>query len=455
MEFVQANPPPLPPLHRQATNLGLLLHRTETAEHPCVPCFYFTLKGDPPLVDVQRRVLEALCKFHRWRSVLVGGTFVDDRTSFDIEEHVREISQEEFGAPLNMDGLKAYLERRFTAPLDPSRPMWSFDLVRGFAFGTVVIARVHHVIVDGTAGTLMLGAMSDEAQAGCLVKMSKEEIERKIGEVKARSLGGCGPVGLCVGAGRVLCRYAADLLRAEPPSPFRGNTGIGRSIAWAAVDAHASIGAARARGCTFNDLWMSCLCFAMGEYMRARGWPTEKVHLTAGLPVSLHSPILPPEVGNEVGNRFGFLVVQLPLGKFDGAGSGREERLQAVHETLMAAKRTPEPLVSHSLVHCAGCLPEPVVHCALRRAGNARTSVILSNVRGPPDALHIGGMALGELFGFLPTPAGVGLGVGIGTYAGSAALSITCDRALLGDGANELLASMLAEHAMYCAPPTE
>ena len=48
------------------------------------------------------------------------------------------------------------------------------------------------------------------------------------------------------------------------------------------------------------------------------------------------------------------------------------------------------------------------------------------------EPLHVGGMELGELFGFLPTPPGVGLGVGIGTYAGRAALSVACDRALLG-----------------------
>ena len=98
------------------------------------------------------------------------------------------------------------------------------------------------------------------------------------------------------------------------------------------------------------------------------------------------------------------------------------------------------------------CVPAPLVNCALHSAGNARTSVILSNVRGPPDALHIGGMALGELFGFLPTPPGVGLGVGIGTYAGGAALSVVCDRNLLGDSSKELLGHMLNEHAAYCAP---
>lgn len=445
-------------MRRQATNLGLLLRRTETAEHPCVPLFYFMFSGEPSLDDFRLRVFHALCRFERFRWALEGDTFVDRGARFNIAEHVREISPADFGGPPTMDGLRAYLEKIFTQPLDASKPMWEFHIVRGFARpegGTrsALIARVHHVIVDGTAAMLMLGALSDEAASGSLLKVPKEEIDKKVAEVKARAVGGCGPAGLCYGISKVLCKYAADLLRPEPPSPFRGLTSAGRSVAWSKADAEASIRAARARGCTFNDLWMSCLCFAMGEYMRKRQLPTDGVTLTAGLPVSLHPPILPPEVGNAVGNRFGFLVVQLPLADFCDAAdgtAGREARLLAVHATLMEAKRTPEPLVAHALAGLSGCLPAPFVNCALGKAGNARTSVILSNVRGPPDMLHIGGMALGELFGFLPTPPGVGLGVGIGTYAGQCALSVTCDRALLGDAADELLGAMLAEHERYC-----
>ena len=80
-------------------------------------------------------------------------------------------------------------------------------------------------------------------------------------------------------------------------------------------------------------------------------------------------------------------------------------------------------------------------------------------VRGPPDQLHIGGLGLGELFGFLPTPPGVGLGVGIGTYAGRISLSITCDRSLLGDAAAELLgrctvcSSKLSASRAHLLPP--
>ena len=60
-----------------------------------------------------------------------------------------------------------------------------------------------------------------------------------------------------------------------------------------------------------------------------------------------------------------------------------------------------------------------------------------------------------DLFGFLPTPPGVGLGIAIGTYAGRASLSVACDRTLMGDSANELLGLMMAEHARYCEASCE
>ena len=37
---------PPAPLERAASSLGMLMKRTETAEHPCIPMFFFTLDGE-------------------------------------------------------------------------------------------------------------------------------------------------------------------------------------------------------------------------------------------------------------------------------------------------------------------------------------------------------------------------------------------------------------------------
>ena len=460
--------------------------------------FYFMLGGVLPIGQVRERVWDAIKKFDRFRSILEGDDFVADDDAFRIEDHVRELTAEEFGAPSiaqsDMGTLRRFLEKRFSAPLDKSKPLWEFLLVPGFPGGasndpqnsprastkksgsgffsggskngksppqqpeqyTLLIARVHHVIVDGTAAMLILGALSDEASKGqsLLGGMTQADLDKLIAQKKAQVTGGCGPIGLCCGGFGVLCKYTIDLLRPEPSTPFRGLTSTGRSLAWASLDANSSIRAARQRGCTFNDVWMACLCYAMGEHLRDQGIDTNGMTLTAGLPVSLHSPILPPEIGNSKGNKFGFLVVQLPLDPFSAASDSMhsaEARLLAVHEVLNAAKRTPEAIVSYGLASLSGCLPSSLISSVLKGAGNARASVILSNVRGPPEELHVGGLPMKQLFGFLPCPPGVGLGVGLGTYAGKAALSVTCDTALLGEGsADRFIGRMMEEHQRYC-----
>ena len=117
-------PPPTspPPLRRKGTAVGLLLTRTETVENPCIPMFYFMLGGVLPIGQVRERVWDAIKKFDRFRSILEGDDFVADDDAFRIEDHVRELTAEEFGAPSiaqsDMGTLRRFLEKRFSAPLD-------------------------------------------------------------------------------------------------------------------------------------------------------------------------------------------------------------------------------------------------------------------------------------------------------------------------------------------------
>lgn len=96
-------------------------------------------------------------------------------------------------------------------------------------------------------------------------------------------------------------------------------------------------------------------------------------------------------------------------------------------------------------------MPDALIHSVLASSGNARTSVIVSNVRGPPSELHVGNDALSSLIGFLPAPAGCALGIGIGSYSGSLTLSVASDRALLGAASEEFLELMLSEYNAYRA----
>jgi len=447
---------PFPTKSRRGTNIGLLLLKTETVSNPCVMMFYFTLDGDVAFPDFRQRVLESVSSFDRFTSTVCEGSFVD-AGNFSIDDHVHEATEADLGGPPTQALLCQYLEGRFTMPLDTSRPMWEMILLRRYRANgdavspaqSVVIARIHHVIVDGTASMSILGAMSDESAAGTL---SSEAAKAKSRDVVAKFVAShrptCGPLGVGAGVVGVLCKYVANCFRPEPPSPFRGISTPHRSIAWTTLDAHTSLETARAHGATLNDVWMSALAGAMGGYMRQRGLPTEGLDLTVGMPVSLHSPVLDDDIGRTAGNRFGFILIRLPMYAF----ASRQERLHEVHRRLMVAKSWPEAVVSNAIASFTGCLPDAIVRCGLSKAGNGRTSTIMSNVRGPTEKLHMRGVDISSLNGFLSTPAGVALGLGLGTYAGRVALSVSCDRGLLGDdAAGQLMQMMIDDHEALCA----
>ena len=471
------SPPPPTVIKRRGTKVGLFLKHTETESHPAIPSFTMVVGGRMEHAEVQQRVLESICQYERFRAAVIGDSFVEVEGAFSIADHVRPITRDDLQGewPPTRERLRAFMERRFCLPMDPSKPMWEMIVAHGYretddrsgseGGKTAVVARVHHVIVDGTAAGIMLGALSDEAKTDSILdEATKAMIDEKVRAIKASVTGGCNQLKVGLGITSVLCKYLHSwLFREEPASPFRGSTSGQRTLAWrAGIDCEASIEVARKHGCTLNDLWMSCLAHAMGSYMRSRHSKgltsaaaggvaavspsvTDGLELTAGLPVSLHPPILPPEVGNSSGNKFGFLLVRLPMEECDLVA-----RLRRVHDVLMDAKSSPEALVSHQLARVTGCLPDALISSAVSAAGNSSTSTIMSNVRGPPKRLHINGSEVESITGFLPTPPGVALGVGLGTYAGSIGVSVTCDRVLLGDGAaDELLQLMLQEHERY------
>ena len=64
--------------------------------------------------------------------------------------------------------LRATASRIFSEPLDRSRPLWSFTFVEGLdaipqvpAGSVAIIAKIHHVAIDGVAGAGILGLMYD------------------------------------------------------------------------------------------------------------------------------------------------------------------------------------------------------------------------------------------------------------------------------------------------------
>lgn len=84
--------------------------------------------------------------------------WVDD-PEFELDDHLRRASLPDPGGPRELDDLVAEVMSR---PLDPDRPLWEMVVVEGLADDrTALVAKLHHAILDGVSGAMILGTFLD------------------------------------------------------------------------------------------------------------------------------------------------------------------------------------------------------------------------------------------------------------------------------------------------------
>mmetsp|Transcript_1351 Transcript_1351/g.2355 ORF Transcript_1351/g.2355 Transcript_1351/m.2355 type:complete len:159 (+) Transcript_1351:3-479(+) len=138
--------------------------------------------------------------------------------------------------------------------------------------------------------------------------------------------------------------------------------------------------------------------------------------------------------------------------KCDGAVGGGgttpcppSERLRRVHESLLYSKRSPAPFVSHHMAKfCSEYIPEEWAKSIFQRA-NANACVVVSNTRGYDKKLHIRGMTVESVAGFLPLPPGIPVGVVVQSYAGTMSLTLTAEKWAVPD-ADKFLSWVVDEY---------
>ncbi len=97
---------------------------------------------------------------------------------------------------------------------------------------------------------------------------------------------------------------------------------------------------------------LSCVAGAMRRYLADKGDRTEGVECRALAPIDLRQP-----GDTELGNRFGIIVVELPVGVEHPL-----ERLMTVRQRMLALKTSYEPATTLGLFAALGYLPKIVQH---------------------------------------------------------------------------------------------
>lgn len=368
---------------------------------------------------------------------------------FDLDHHV---VRAKLPGKADRDALEALVSRLIASPLDASRPMWQFHLVENFQGGSALVARIHHCYADGIALVRVMLSMTDQSAKGPAAmpfeagKRSNPDaspfdallqplnsvmkVAKRIGStIVDRGTGiwrDPAKVIEFANQGSLLTGEAAKLAMMDEDSRtrFKGSVGVAKRVAWTDplnLDEVKTIG--KALDATVNDVLLSCVAGALRSYLIAKGDAVDDVLLRALVPVNLR----PLEKAYKLGNRFGLVFLDLPIGIENPV-----ERLYAVRANMNALKGSYQPLLAMGLLAAMGAGPR-LLQNRLLAVLSKNASAVMTNVPGPREPLYLAGARIDGLMFWVPQSGDIGMGVSIISYAGEVRFGLVTDRGLCPD----------------------
>lgn len=369
----------------------------------------------------------------------------EDMPNFDIDQHLHHVA---LPAPADRAALAQLLGDIVSTPLDPLQPLWQVHVIDGVDGGSALVTRFHHCIGDGTAMTALSMRLYDTAPdaplqrdepspagapgggwAGAAVQVLARTTHAAWSAANAAIDAATHPRALLEraalaagGAGMLL----SELIKTDdPPSPFKGEFGLAKRVAWSQPVAIADVKAIGAlAGAKVNDVLVAGMTGALRSYLRQRGVAVGHTTLRALVPVDLR----PPERALELGNDFGLVLLELAVGARTPLG-----RLRQTKAHMDALKRSPEPVAMRLLFDIFGRTPK-VVSDIPSAMISRKASLVMTNVVGAPRTLYVAGVPIERVMFWVPHPGEhLGMGVSILSYRGHATLAVVADAHLVPD----------------------
>jgi len=229
-----------------------------------------------------------------------------------------------------------------------------------------------------------------------------------------------------VGKGRALTDELAQLLLMGEDSAtrFKGEPGVAKRVAWTdpiALDEVKTIG--KALDCSVNDVLLSSVAGALRAYLVLRGEDVGDMMIRALVPVNLR----PPEKAYRLGNKFGLVFLDLPIGIENPVA-----RLYAIRANMKELKGSFQPVIALGILAAMGAGPQILQEQLLTMLAKNATAV-MTNVPGPQQPLYFAGGKIDRLMFWVPQSGNIGMGVSIITYAGEVQFGLITDRSLCPD----------------------
>jgi diacylglycerol O-acyltransferase len=411
---------------------------------------------------LSERVGERLLKYRRFGQKVVedtaGATWVDD-AQFDIARHVVVEKLHKAAKGHEQEALQDRVAELAMQPLDRAHPLWQFHLVENYrlpdgTLGSAMIVRIHHCIADGIALISVTMSLIDGGAApperapkaarngpedwisDTLIKPFTDMTVKalgKAGDSAAQVLqilndpqkGMAGSMDMAKVAYQVVSDLAAlAMMPDDSKTRLKGKPGRSKRVAWCQpipLDEVKAVG--RALNCSVNDVLLSCVAGAIGEYLKSHGDDPTGQEIRAMVPVNLR----PLDQAHKLGNRFGLAPLVLPIGVDNPI-----ERVYEVRRRMSAMKGSYQPLLAFSLLAVAGLLIKPAQDVMLNLFGK-KTTAVMTNVPGPREKIKFCGSTVEQNLFWVPQSGDVGLGVSILSYGGGVQFGVITDSTLCPD----------------------
>jgi diacylglycerol O-acyltransferase len=404
-----------------------------------------------------QRVEERLLKYNRFTQRVAedaaGATWVDDK-NFDI---TRQVVREDLPRH-KKGGNQAALQRRVgelaMQPLDRSRPLWQIHLVEDYEGGSAMIFRIHHCIADGIALISVTTSLVDggsapperrrKQSAGNAEDWISDTLIKPFTDITVKALGAAGggvakslemlhdpQQGLAgsldvakLGMQVVSDAAAMLLMPDDSKTRLKGKPGRSKRVAWCPPVPLPEVKAVgKALNCSVNDVLLSCVAGAIGQYLRDMGDDVTGQEIRAMIPVNLR----PIEEAYKLGNRFGLVPLVLPIGIENPI-----ERVYEVRRRMNALKGSTQPVLAFLVLAISGLLIKPAQDAITGMFGR-KTTAVMTNVPGPREKVKFLGSTLEQQMFWVPQSGDIGLGVSILSYGGGVQFGVITDSTLCPD----------------------
>jgi diacylglycerol O-acyltransferase len=399
-------------------------------------------EGPPPGIEEFREHISArLHLVPRFRQKLRFVPFGQGRPVWiddpylNLDYHVRQTA---LPAPGSEEQLRNLAARIFSQQLDRSKPLWELWLVEGLDGNRfAIVGKSHHALVDGISGVDITTVLFDVEQEPANPPVRPPKWAPRPEPTDLKLLGDAlrerttsprefvrgvraafrGPRQVLRGVGATSKMIGAGM--SAPSTPFNVEIGPHRRIAFVRTELELLKQVKNEHGGTVNDVVLSVVTGAIGNYLRARGHDTEDLEIRAMVPVSVRAE----EERGALGNRISAMMAPLPVWCQDPV-----ERLHLITETMGDLKGSGQAVGAEILTKVVDFAPTTIASQAARLQPAQRFfNLVVTNVPGPQFPLFVLGRQMESIFPLVPLARRQALCVGIMSYNGQV------DFGLVGD----------------------